>query len=106
MAYYKLELESMESTDRVQLLQTLSSTLNLPIEPSYEWRSRRNEPFLQMIGMDIYIRHIRDLSGMERDNLIQTANDLLSIEYELETHEPMFTATINKPGSLTFKFFH
>jgi hypothetical protein len=106
MAYYKLDLELMEGIDRALLLESLSTNLNLPVEPTQIWRSNRTQPFLQMIDTDIYIRHIRDLSGMQRDNLIQSANDLVGIEYELDLHEPMFTATINKPGSLTFKFFH
>ncbi len=104
MAYYKLELELMDGVDRMLLLETLSTDLQLPIEPVQIWRSNRNSPFLQMIDTDIYIRHIRDLSGMERDNLIDTANDIVN-GYTPNTNT--ITVSIpNKVGSLTFKFFH
>jgi hypothetical protein len=104
MAYYKMDLEFAEVGVIDEVLQNLSTTLNLPIETSDEWRSRRDAPFLQRIGTDIYIRHIRDLSRMEVDTLIEMATDLVG-GLEWDYREPT-TITINKPGSLTFKFFH
>jgi hypothetical protein len=86
-------------------LEILSRDLDLPIETSYEWRSRRTEPFLQMINEYIYIRHIKHLSGMEQDILIETANDIVNSLYEFQNIVEHMRVK-NKVGSLTFKFFH
>ena len=103
MAYYKLELELMEGVDRMLLLETLSLELQIPIEPTQIWRSNRNSPFLQMIDTDIYIRHIRDLTDDEKDEIIGTANHIID-DYDTRTNYTVLVP--NKVGSLTFKFFH
>lgn len=103
MAYYKITLDEMVEPQRLELLEILSTDLNLPIETSGEWRSRRTEPFLQLINEYIYIRHIKYLSEDERDELIGTANHLVD-DYDTNTN---YTVVVpNKVGSLTFKFFH
>lgn len=100
MAYYKITLDEMVEPQRLELLEVLSTDLDLPIETSGEWRSRRTEPFLQLINEYLYIRHIKHLSGMEQDTLIETANDIVSGFNTITVVVP------NKVGSLTFKFFH
>jgi hypothetical protein len=103
MAYYKITLDEMVEPQRLELLEILSTDLDLPIETSGEWRSRRTEPFLQLINEYIYIRHIKYLSEDERDELIGTANHLVD-DYDTNTN---YTVVVpNKVGSLTFKFFH
>ncbi len=105
MAYYKITLDEATEIQRSQLLEVLSTELNLPIETSGEWRSRRTEPFLQLINEYIYIRHIKHLSGMEQDTLIETANDIVNSLYEFQNIVEHMRVK-NKVGSLTFKFFH
>jgi hypothetical protein len=105
MAYYKITLDETTEEQRLQLLEVLSRDLNLPIETSYEWRSNRTGPFLQLINEYLYIRHIKHLSGMEQDILIETANDIVNSLYEFQNIVEHITVK-NKVGSLTFKFFH
>ncbi len=102
MSYYKLELDLRTEAETQQLLQQLSDNLLLPIEPTQVWRSNRTAPFLQIIGTDIYIRHLRDISDMERNRLIDIANNTL---FNIESDGIIVTIP-NKVGSLTFKFFH
>ena len=103
MAYYKITLDEMVEPQRLELLEVLSTDLDLPIETSGEWRSRRTEPFLQLINEYIYIRHIKHLSEDERDELIGTANHLVD---DYDTSNNYTLVVPNKVGSLTFKFFH
>jgi hypothetical protein len=102
MPYYKLELDLRTEAETQQLLQRLSDNLLLPIEPTQQWRTNRTAPFLQLIGTDIYIRHLRDISDMERNRLIDIANNTL---FNIESDGIIVTIP-NKVGSLTFKFFH
>jgi hypothetical protein len=102
MPYYKLELDLRTEAETQQLLQRLSDSLSLPIEPTQVWRTNRTAPFLQLIGTDIYIRHLRDVSDMERNQWIDIANNIL---FNIESDGIIVTIP-NKVGSLTFKFFH
>lgn len=107
MAYYKITLDETTEEQRLQLLEVLSRDLDLPIETSYQWRSDRDEPFLQLINEYLYIRHIKRLSRSEREILIETANDIVNSLYEFQNIVEHLTVSVpNKVGSLTFKFFH
>ena len=74
MAYYKMELTQFTPDEVSGLIGHLSEMINLPIEPSYQWRSNRTEPFLQQVDNCIYIRHLRDLSPVDKHHLINMAN--------------------------------
>jgi hypothetical protein len=111
MAYYKITLDQSTEEQRSQLLEALSTGLNLPIETSGEWRSDRDEPFLQLINEYLYIRHIRRLSRAQKLVLVANAEAIvnqsgLRIEPFQDDVEQLTVVVPNKVGSLTFKFFH
>jgi hypothetical protein len=115
MAYYKITLEETTEEQRLQVLRELSQTMNLPIETSGEWRSDRDEPFLQLINEYLYIRHIRRLSAFERTILIGNAQSVVdrfinpTYPHTLDLTDVAVNVNVsipNKVGSLTFKFFH
>jgi hypothetical protein len=101
--YYKLELQGTTAEEKVQLLERLSHELGLPIETSPTWRVRRQEPFLQIVNAELYIRHIKHLSSMEANYLVAAANEIVNNFIFLETAHSRLNTTA---GALTFKFFH
>ena len=109
MAYYKITLEQSTEEQRLQLLEALSTGLNLPIEISGEWRSDRDQPFLQLINEYVYIRHIRRLTYQQRAIMAQQATGIVNrigLSHIEDNEEPLTVVVPNKVGSLTFKFFH
>ena len=109
MAYYKITLDETTEEQRLQLLEALSTGLNLPIETSGEWRSDRDQPFLQLINEYVYIRHIRRLTYQQRSIMAQQARGIVNrigLSHIEDNEEPLTVVVPNKVGSLTFKFFH
>jgi hypothetical protein len=109
MAYYKITLDETTEEQRLQLLEALSTGLNLPIETSGEWRSDRDQPFLQLINEYVYIRHIRRLTYQQRAIMAQQATGIVNrigLSHIEDNEEPLTVVVPNKVGSLTFKFFH
>jgi hypothetical protein len=109
MAYYKIVLDDTTEEQRLQLLEALSTGLNLPIETSGEWRSDRDQPFLQMINEYLYIRHIRRLTYQQKSVMVRNATGIVNgfaLAYTGDEVEPITVSVPNKVGSLTFKFFH
>jgi hypothetical protein len=103
--YYKLELQGTTAEEKVLLLERLSDELGLPIETSTSWRVRRQEPFLQIVNSELYIRHIKHLSGMESNCLVDTANDIVNNFIFVETAHSRLNTQADV-ATISFKFFH
>ena len=101
MAYYKMELNQFTPDEVSGLIGHLSEMLDIPLDVNYEWRSRRDSPFLQQVDSCIYIRHLRDLSPVDKHHLINMANCIVrDFDPTMDSH------MVAEPLISNFKFFH
>jgi hypothetical protein len=96
-----MELTQFTFDEVSGLIGHLSEMLEIPVDMNYEWRSRRDSPFLQQVGTCIYIRHLRDLSSVDKLHLINMANTIVR-----DFDSTVISGMVSEPSISTFKFFH